>query len=76
MSNYQLIRDRVRRPIVAPVKLNDYTQFAFTLTTSELLNVEEPQCYHDALENKDWEMWNGAMGEEMTSLIKNGTWLL
>lgn len=76
LSNYQLARDRVRRPIVDTIKLNNYTQFSFALLAYEVVNVEEPQCYHDALEDKDWKKWNRAMQEEMDSLIKNGTWLL
>ena len=76
-SGYQLARDRIRRTIKPSVKMKDYSQFAFALMTYESLNVEEePQCYHDAKIHKDWEKWNGAMGEEMNSLLKNGTWTL
>ncbi|KAG7567097.1 Integrase catalytic core, partial [Arabidopsis thaliana x Arabidopsis arenosa] len=72
LTNYQLERDRPRRKIVAPVKMKDYTQFAFALMTCEILNVEEePQCLHDAQKDKDWVLWNGAIGEEIDSLIKN-----
>jgi len=34
---------------------------------------EEPHCYHDARNDKDWEKWNGGMYEEMDSLLKNET---
>lgn len=76
LSDYQLARDMVRRPILAPAKLNDYTQFSFALLAYEVIDIEEPQCYHDALKDKNWEKWNGAMQEDMDSLIKNGTWVL
>jgi hypothetical protein len=77
LTNYQLARDRTRRQIVAPVKMKDYSQFAFALMTYEILNVEEePQCLHDAQKDENWELWNGAIGEEMDSLAKNGTWEL
>lgn len=63
--------------MVPPVRMKDYSQIAFALMTYEILNVEEePQCYHDAKRDKDWEKWNGVMGEEMSSLLKNGTWIL
>ena len=37
----------------------------------ELGEEEEPQCYHDAQNDKDQEKWNGGMSEEMDSLLKN-----
>jgi len=69
-----LARDRVRRTIRPPAKLTDYTQFAFALIMAEEVESEEPVCFHDAKEDKDWEKWHGGMIEEKDSLLKNATW--
>ena len=68
LKNYQLARDRVRRTIKPPEKLTDYTQFAFALVMAEEVESEEPVCFHDAKEDKDWKKWHGGMSEEMDSL--------
>lgn len=73
IAGYQLARDRSPRVIVPPARFTDYSMVAFTLLTAEVLNLEEPQCYHEARDSVEWLMWNGSMDEEMTSLVKNGT---
>jgi len=75
LSNYQLARDRVRRQIRAPIRFSDYSQFAYALMAAEDMDSsEEPSCYHEAKETKEWEKWNAGMGDEMQSLLKNYTW--
>ncbi|CAB80825.1 putative polyprotein [Arabidopsis thaliana] len=60
LKNYQLARDRTRRITRPPTKLSDYTHFAYALVMAEKLGEEEePHCYHDARNDKDWEKWNG-----------------
>ena len=55
-QSYRLARDRVRRIIKAPVKFSDYSQFAFALMMAEEVNtIEEPSCFHEALESNQWE---------------------
>ncbi|KAL1212253.1 Retrovirus-related Pol polyprotein from transposon RE1 [Cardamine amara subsp. amara] len=44
------------------------------MVSEEIEVDEEPSCYHDAKENKNWEKWNGGMSEEMNSLLNNQTW--
>ena len=74
-QSYRLARDRVRRIIKAPVKFSDYSQFAFALMMAEEVNtIEEPSCFHEALESNQWESWNSGMKDEMESLLKNETW--
>ena len=74
-QSYRLARYRVRRIIKAPVKFSDYSQFAFALMMAEEVNtIEEPSCFHEALESNQWESWNSGMKDEMESLLKNETW--
>ncbi|CAA7041690.1 unnamed protein product [Microthlaspi erraticum] len=75
-QSYCLARDRPRREIKLPVKLNDYTEFGFALLAAENVDIEEPQCYHDAKRSEDWVKWNDGMIDEMKSLWKNNTWII
>lgn len=74
LVGYQLARDRVRRAVVPPARLSDYSMVAFALLTAEDMDIEEPQCFHDAQVSAEWLKWNGSMEEEMDSLTKNKTW--
>uniref|UniRef100_A0A1J3F7G4 Retrovirus-related Pol polyprotein from transposon TNT 1-94 n=1 Tax=Noccaea caerulescens TaxID=107243 RepID=A0A1J3F7G4_NOCCA len=76
LASYQLARDRSRRIIAPPTRFNDYNMVAFALIVAEDLNHEEPQCYHEAMNSPEWVEWNDSMGEEMTSLAKNKTWII
>ncbi|CAA7015031.1 unnamed protein product [Microthlaspi erraticum] len=76
LAGYQLARERDRRVIAPPARFNDYSMVAFALLTAEDIEIDDPQCYHEAMQSKDWEKWNGSMGEEMGSLAKNRTWVI
>lgn len=78
LTNYQLARDRPRRTVVAPVKFNDYdcSEVAFALTVYELMSVDEPRDYAEAMASKDQRKWILTSDDEMDSLRKNGTWVL
>lgn len=44
------------------------------MASEEDLEEEEPRNYKEAMESKDWTLWNAASDEEMDSLKKNHTW--
>lgn len=76
LSNYQLVRDMVRRNLVPPSRFDDYTEIMIALAVLELMSVDEPKDFTEAKASKDWKKWNGATDEEMDSLRKNMTWIL
>jgi transposase InsO family protein len=61
---------RNRSCLEKPKKFNDY------VTTAEayLTEMNEPECYEEAVNSKDREHWIRAMNNEMESLAKNQTW--
>ncbi|KAL0318787.1 UNVERIFIED_CONTAM: Retrovirus-related Pol polyprotein from transposon TNT 1-94 [Sesamum angustifolium] len=67
--NYQLARDRDRRESRLPSRFQDFLL---------ALNIEcnEPSLYEEALESPDVKNWKNAMYDEITSLLKNKTWIL
>ena len=69
-----LARGRIRRRIVPPARYFDSEDIAaFALSVADDLCAEEPQDNHGAMNSKEKRQWNGACGEEMTSLDKNQT---
>lgn len=74
LVNYQLAKDHRRREPVPPAWLADYSNIACALIAAEEIEAEEPGCYHNALKDKDWVLWNGSMADEYESLKKNNTW--
>lgn len=71
---YVLARDRVRRTIKPPSKFEDRDFVAYTLASSEDIEVEESKSFQEAMKSKEWKLWNGAADEEMIFLDKNNTW--
>lgn len=53
LAGYQLVRDRPQRISVPPARLTYYSMVAFALLTIEDLNLEEPQCYHEAINSEE-----------------------
>lgn len=47
---------------------------AYALASAKEIEQEEPRSFAEAKQSKDWDIWNGSMGEEMTSLEENHTW--
>ena len=74
LAGYQLAKDRTRREIVPFAWMSDYSNIACALVAAGEIESDEPQCYHDALTDKDWDLWNASMSEEFHSLKKNRTW--
>ena len=58
--------------LTKPKKFNDY------VTTAEayLTEINEPECYGEAINSNDREHWISAMNSEMDSLARNQTWEL
>ncbi|KAK4404655.1 Retrovirus-related Pol polyprotein from transposon TNT 1-94 [Sesamum angolense] len=67
--DYQLARDRDRRESRLPSRFRD---FHLALNTEG----NEPSSYKEALESSDAKNWKNAMNDEITSLLKNKTWIL
>ncbi|KAL0423111.1 UNVERIFIED_CONTAM: hypothetical protein Sradi_0845900 [Sesamum radiatum] len=67
--DYQLARDRDRRESRLPSRFRD---FHLALNTE----CNEPSSYKEALESPDAKNWKNAMNDEITSLLKNKTWIL
>uniref|UniRef100_A0A1J3IJ96 Retrovirus-related Pol polyprotein from transposon TNT 1-94 n=1 Tax=Noccaea caerulescens TaxID=107243 RepID=A0A1J3IJ96_NOCCA len=80
LQDYQLVRDRPRRVVKPPVKLDDYKIYPESAGYAYLIVEDggrsEPQSYEEALSDSDSELWVKASDEEMESLMKNGTWIL
>ena len=74
LGSYVLARDRERRTIRPPSRFEDADLIAYALASAEDLEEEEPRNYKEAMESKDWRLWNAASDEEMDSLRKNHTW--
>ncbi|KAL0793897.1 hypothetical protein Bca101_065274 [Brassica carinata] len=83
VSDYQLVRDRVKRQIRQPAKFKDYQVYegdeeiaGFAYLIIEDAGRSEPRSYQEAMEDPDSDLWTQAADEEMESLRKNGTWVL
>lgn len=66
-----------------PSKFKDYQIYegdeviaGFAYLILEDAGRPEPSSHQEALEDPDSDLWTGAEQEEMTSLKKNGTWIL
>ena len=74
LGSYLLARDREIRNIKPPSKFEDADYLAYTLSSAEDVNSDEPKSYLEAQQSKDGDLWNGASAEEMESLEKNQMW--
>ena len=82
--SHQIARDRPRRQIILPSRLNDYeldeealdeiAGYAYHITEDG--GNPEPTDYQEALQDPDCNKWLEAADEEIESLIKNKTWIL
>jgi transposase InsO family protein len=48
----------------------------FALSVAEIIDVDEPSSFNEAISGSEADEWIGAMGEEIESLHKNQTWAL
>ena len=76
MRNYNLTKDRERRPVKAPSRYGYADIMAYAFSVVEEMETDEPKTYHDAMTRKDKEQWLFAMKEEIQFLYKNQTWRL
>lgn len=82
-GDYQLARDMPRRVLKPPAKLQNYhvypedediTGYAYVMTGA--IESVEPGSYREAMVSPDSDKWTEASDEDMTSLKKNGMWVL
>lgn len=80
-SDYQIARDRTRRTLKPPAKLQDYHVYpedediaGYAYQMTEIAESAEPGSFKEAMEGPDSDKWTEASDEEMTSLKKSGTW--
>ena len=67
--------DRARRVgVQAPSRYRDFVGYAFQV--AEEVDSPEPSTYREAISGSESAQWLAAMGDEMESLHKNGTWEL
>lgn len=84
LTDYQLARDRVRRQVVSPARLDDYEcdflsyepEFEVLICMMVEDGGTEPSNMREALDDPDSEKWIEAAVEEMVSLKKNKMWVL
>lgn len=76
-----MARDRSRRTLKPPGKLQDYHVYpedediaGFAYLMGEVTDRAELGSYREAMEGPDSDKWTEASDDEMTSLKKNGTW--
>ncbi|KAG7559229.1 Ribonuclease H-like superfamily [Arabidopsis thaliana x Arabidopsis arenosa] len=74
LDDYMLARDRDRRVIKPPTRIDGSHYVAYALTCGEDLEIDEPRSVGEARRTKYWKKWEQAMIEEMRSLEKNETW--
>ncbi|KAL2517227.1 Uncharacterized protein Adt_13474 [Abeliophyllum distichum] len=74
LRDYQLTRDRVRRPHREPHKFGYESEVAFAYASFEKLVDMEPRSYQEAFKSEQSNEWLETMKEEMSSLEKNQTW--
>lgn len=72
-DNYLLSRDRVRRQIRPPPRFANTNFTSFALNVLDLLELEEPTNYNEAVRSKDWSKWKKVVEEKLESLDKNNT---
>lgn len=71
---YYLAIDKEIRTIRSPSKFEDAYFLAYALASAKDLEIEEPKCYNESVQTKDWKLWRGASDEEMEFLEKNRPW--
>ncbi|KAL2541423.1 Retrovirus-related Pol polyprotein from transposon TNT 1-94 [Abeliophyllum distichum] len=71
LRDYQLTRDRVRRPHREPQRFRYESEVAFAYASFEELVDREPRSYREAFKSEQSNEWLEAMKEEMSSLKKN-----
>lgn len=74
LSDYQLPRNRTKREIIEPVRMNNY--LSLVVLSYKELAFEEPNSYKEAISCQHLKERKLAMEEEIESLIKNNTWEL
>jgi len=74
LVDYQLTRDRERRPHRLPKRLG--TDYSLAYASYQELVDKEPNTYDEAIKSENSKEWVKAMKEEMNSLYKNQTWEL
>ncbi|KAH9781301.1 hypothetical protein KPL71_008412 [Citrus sinensis] len=75
-QEYQLIRDREKRKVKAPLRYGYADLIAYALTASHQIDDDEPKNYKEAIQGPYKDEWKKAMDEEIYSLKKNNTWEL
>ena len=73
LTNYQLARDREKRPRRLPQRLED---FDVAYASYQKLVDNEPNTYEETIRSKYSKEWVEVMKEEMSCLSKNQTWEL
>lgn len=76
LSDYVLARDRGKMKLKTPAMFESGDFVAYALVCAQDMEVDEPRTVAEAMKSKYWKEWKKAMGEEIQSLIKNGTWKL
>ncbi|CAA7024021.1 unnamed protein product [Microthlaspi erraticum] len=86
VRDYQLVRDRTKRPVKPPVRFTDYDctgeedpddyEFAGFVCLQSEDGSSEPQTFQQAMIDPDSGKWMEAVGDEYGSLMKNRTWIL
>ncbi|KAL2471748.1 Uncharacterized protein Adt_39884 [Abeliophyllum distichum] len=71
LANYQLDRDRERRPCREPQNLSNFT-IAYA-SYQELVD-KEPNTYVEAIKSEKSVEWFSTMRGEMSSFVRNQTW--
>ena len=84
LQEYQLAKDRTRRQIQPPKRLEDYECdaadgvdiYACYICDLPEDGMTEPSSWREAMEDPDSDLWKEAASDEMSSLKRNGTWVL
>lgn len=73
LRNYQLSRDRQRRIIWPPQRLDHADLISYAFSVGSQIGDDEPTNIQEAIKSKNRESWYQAMTEEMDSLRRNDT---